>query len=159
MKTKTKILLLLTLGLAVSALFSMILVDRKLQPTIDTNNDGRPDEWFSFDAWGRLVSVQKDRNKDGTVDYKENYQDGLLKSLYVDMDKNGVFEVMAEYNEDEVISQFHRDRDQNGSYERLIHYDPQTRLPIRWEQDTDGDGVYDAFGDQGEKWVIPDILK
>ncbi len=156
MKKRTKVTLIVLLALAVGMLGIMIFIDRQLKPTLDTNNDGKPDEWYQFDIYGRLVSISKDRNKDGTVDHIERFKKGKLKKIRVDMDKNGVFEVMAVFNDDEIMFQFYRDINQDGIYERLIHYDPATRLPVSWEQDTNGDGKFDTSGKRGEKWEIPE---
>ena len=86
----------------------------------DTNGDGQPDVWRTYDHHGQLSEVAIDTNYDGRVDSREFYEQGAL--------------VRRE-----------SDRDFNDRVDLVQEFDPVTRQPIRTVADVDSDGVADLL--------------
>ena len=126
------VLLILVLA-AIGGLAALVIQDR-LHPTIDKNGDGKPDEWFTYNLKGELVSLKKDRNFDGKIDYIESYKNGKISVLMVDMNGNGVFEAILHYDDQGRMETLERDLDDDGKIDRIIHYDPVSQLQT-WTED------------------------
>jgi hypothetical protein len=126
-------------GFLVLIIFAVLIglavyfVNDKLHPTIDKNNDGKPDEWFAYNIWGELVSLKKDRNYDGKVDHIEEYVNGKISIMRVDMNDNGIFETIMRYDSQGRMLSLERDIDEDGKMDRVQKYDPITQVQLLGE--------------------------
>jgi hypothetical protein len=146
MSKSTKSIIFLVFLILAAAAVGLMGYD-KLHPTIDKNNDGKPDEFFVYNLKGELVSLEKDRNFDGRIDHVEKYRYGKIVSLAVDMNNNGIFEVKTNFDENGLQETMERDLDEDGKADRIVHYDPKTQVQEWYEEDTDHDGVMDKRTD------------
>lgn len=142
MSRAARIGLLTFIAAALSVLGYLIAVDR-MNPAIDKDGDGRFDEWFHYDLRGRLVALEKDRNHDGKIDHREQFEDGMIATSQTDMDNNGVFEVNGAYDDVGRLIEMGRDRDQDGTIDRLTRMDPESQKQLWYHEDSDGDGKMD----------------
>ena len=116
-----------TVVVAIIAVLAVLIVHDRLNPTIDRNNDGKPDEWYEYNLKGELVWLMKDRNFDGKIDLIEYYKNGKISVLMEDMNRYGVFDAIIRYDDKGRMITLERDTDKDGKIDRIIHYDPETQ--------------------------------
>ncbi|GLR14743.1 hypothetical protein GCM10007907_35330 [Chitinimonas prasina] len=132
---------------------------------IDFNRDGVLEEKWSFSG-AALQKVERDRNRDGKMDYASDYdRRGMIDASEQDDDFNGTLETRARYEEGSIVSS---ERDIDGDsffeYKEFFEHDvlarteilhPNTGLPRKIvyyvklrmdyvELDTNGDGTMDT---------------
>ncbi|MCZ7585382.1 MAG: hypothetical protein M5R36_19720 [Deltaproteobacteria bacterium] len=117
MKLATR-LIILVLFIAAAATLVLFIAKDKMNPTIDRNNDGKPDVWTHYNWSNEITALEKDRNYDGTVDHKEVFKNGKIDELVVDMNNDGIFEVRSTYDANGKIATMERDLNNDGRYER-----------------------------------------
>lgn len=73
--------------------------ERKNTQQLDTNNDGKIDEWVRIYEASSRKSVEKDTNFDGKVDLIEFYDSrGSLEYKYIDTNNDGKMDIDETYN-------------------------------------------------------------
>ena len=125
-----------TAAVAVIVVLAALIVQDRLHPTIDKNNDGKPDEWYEYNLKGELVWLKKDRNFDGKIDLIEYYKNGNISVLMEDMNRYGVFDAIIRYDDQGRMITLERDLDKDGKMDRIIHFDPETQRQIGAENIT-----------------------
>lgn len=135
-----RLVLLLVFMVALIALGVLIARD-KMNPMLDQNGDGKPDEWYRYTFGGDLVSLEKDRNYDGSVDHREAFTGGIISESMTDMNNNGTFEIRGKYDEKGRLVRLDRDMNEDGRYDRFTTIDAETEKQLYTETDQDGDGV------------------
>ena len=118
----------------------------------DKDGDGRTDEWLQVNLKRQKVEFRKDKNRDGTVDYIEKYDDGVLVKMMADFDYNGTFEIVSHYDpETRKLTLLERDTNDDGKPDRKTLYEKGTGRPLTIVLDRDFDGQYDEEYDKGVK--------
>ncbi len=113
----------------------------------DTDGDGIPDRIAHLDLDGKLLRLEIDRNHDGRMDMFQYYKKGMLFCLERDVDGDG------RVDERDTLESGNRTRheklDGDGRVLSVICFDDHER-PIRWQQDTTGEGRIDTIYHNGE---------
>lgn len=89
--------------------------------TVDTNADGRPDEWQAFKK-DCLEWVEKDRNHDQQVDLKIYYTEGEQQRLIKDENHNGYFEITQRFDRPPWKAVVEVDADENKVPEAILFH-------------------------------------
>ena len=71
---------------------------RLLRAEEDTNGDGKPDRWETYDD-GKLKAVEFDENGDGIRDRRLTYESSLVVSIETEPDANGHYTKRARSGE------------------------------------------------------------
>jgi antitoxin component YwqK of YwqJK toxin-antitoxin module len=108
----------------------------------DTNGDGEPDRWITYEN-ERGSRMEVDRNFDGTPDAFYVYANGTLIYEEQDTDGDGKIDRRVEFV-DRHRSVELEDRDHDGKLESQTFYDKK-EIPVRTEQDTNGDSKTDVW--------------
>jgi hypothetical protein len=117
--------------------------------TMDDNNDGKPDQWYTLEK-GVLLTYKADRNFDGLIDYRAEFaEDDRLSYEEFDFNYDGEMDDFYFFEEgvltrQEIDTNFDRQIDmwiylQRGMYVKRI------------ERDTDFDGRIDRVKDYEKK--------
>jgi hypothetical protein len=116
---------------------------------IDTNNDGKPDQWVRVDSEG-VTSIETDRDFDGEVEY------------FLKFDKEGdkIYEEL-DFNNDGLMDDYYfykngalKRREIDSNYDQKIDiwvYIVEGAYIEKYERDTDYDGTVDVVEDYGEE--------
>jgi hypothetical protein len=111
--------------------------------TYDTNKDGKVDAWSRMDGT-RLVSMEIDRNFDGTVDRWEYYlADGALEKVGFSRANDGKADAWAYQGDDGRVARIDVSTRRDGKVNRLEFYEGGKM--VRSEEDTNGDGKPDKW--------------
>ncbi|MCC6159255.1 MAG: hypothetical protein IT350_14490 [Deltaproteobacteria bacterium] len=142
--TNPKRLLLLLVFMAALIALGVLIARDKMNPMLDQNGDGKPDEWYRYTFGGELVSLEKDRNYDGTVDHRESFVGGVIAESMTDMNNDGNSEIRGKYDEKGRLIRLDRDLNEDGRYDRFTTIDAETEKQLYSESDQDGDGEPDT---------------
>jgi len=119
------------------------------QRTMDDNNDGKADQWYTIEH-GVLLEYRADRNFDGLVDYKAEFLDSD-KRLYEEFDFNYDGEMDDFYYfEEGNLSRQEIDTNFDGQIDMWI-YLHEGMYVRRIERDLDFDGKVDRVTDYDKK--------
>jgi len=111
--------------------------------TYDTNKDGKVDAWSRMDGT-RLVSMEIDRNFDGTIDRWEYYSaDGALEKVGFSRANDGRVDAWAYQGADGRVARIEVSTSRDGKVNRLEFYEGGEM--VRSEEDTNGDGKPDKW--------------
>jgi hypothetical protein len=113
---------------------------------MDTNGDGKADQWFEMEGT-RLLSMRSDRNNDGRVDYMVRYSargtpeyeeydfnyDGKMDDFYfylggvlirqeVDANFDGKVDLWVYLHRGIYIERYEQDTDFDGRKDRVVNY-------------------------------------
>ena len=108
----------------------------------DTNHDGEPDRWITYEN-EKGSRMEVDRDFDGTPDAFYVYADETLSYEEHDTNGDGKIDRRVEF-EDRHRSIEREDRDHDGKLEFQTFYNKK-EVPVRTEQDTNGDGKTDVW--------------
>ena len=125
------------------ALYS--LTDR----TTDGNKDGRPDVWYVLNG-NVVVEYRSDRNFDGAVDHRSEYDDsGLISFEEYDLNYDGQMDDFYFYSRGELVRQ---EIDSNYDYIVDIWIHLYQGIYVRKvERDKDYDGTVDWVKDYDQR--------
>ncbi|GEM_PF-1658357 len=104
---------------------------------IDYDGDGRLEEQWTY-VDDRISKSEMDLNQDGVFDSVTEYDHlGLIEYARDDLDFNGTFDTEYHYEDGQIIL-FSMDRDENGFFEYTEKYlDNGNREIIYWNQNTE----------------------
>jgi hypothetical protein len=106
----------------------------------DSNKDGKPDKWYSYDN-GFITFEKDDLNFDGVVDYIAQFdQNGRKKSEELDNNFDGEMDTFYYYENGKATLET-IDSNYDGKLDIWIHLNGP--YVLRYEEDTDFDGVVD----------------
>jgi hypothetical protein len=115
------------------------------QKAIDTNNDGKPDQWEERDG-GRLISIKADRDFNGTIDYIVSFNDNGEKKLEeIDFNYDGNMDDYYFYSNGVL-----KRREIDSNYDQKVDiwvYLTKGIYVTKFERDTDFDGEIDLIRD------------
>jgi hypothetical protein len=114
---------------------------------VDSNNDGRADQWFEITE-GRIEKVSMDRNFDSFIDLTVEY-DLQHRKIYEELDFNhdGEMDDFCFFEEGKLIRQ-EIDSNFDGMIDVWVYLDG---LYIhKYEMDSDFDGMIDVIKDYGQ---------
>jgi hypothetical protein len=156
-------------GLAVLAALVVVLLILAFRPanhqpvvyTEDSNGDGKPDSWTSFDNQGHLLRFEKDKNHDGNIDWRDLYvyneqaRKELIAGNEADLDTNGTFETVAVYDNQGRLTQIARDRNDDGKADIVSLFDDPNKPPVKIIRDDDFDGKFELVIPRTDKPAAP----
>ncbi len=124
-------------------------VAETIQRSIDDNNDGKPDQWYTMNS-GVMLAYEADRNFDGLVDHKAEFLDGD-RLLYEEFDFNydGQMDDFY-YFEEGLLARQEIDTNFDGQIDMWIYLDKGVYIR-RIERDLDFDGKVDRVKDYEKK--------
>jgi hypothetical protein len=108
----------------------------------DTNRDGRPDLWQSYDLHGALVHVSVDSNHDGRSDVQESYDNGRLVRRESDRNFDDQIDLIDEFDA------------ATGAHTRSVvdaNFDGRADLLVLF---ADGKPVFSAWVDPGRDTTV-----
>ncbi len=134
------------------AVFSVIFVfglwagDRKFMYTTDSNDDGKPDQWYNMQD-GKITYIEMDRNYDGKVDYKAEYnKDGKMETEEMDYNYDGKMDDFYYYDDDGILAREEIDSNFDGKIDIWIYLYKGIYIK-KYEKDTNFDGKIDVVKD------------
>jgi hypothetical protein len=114
---------------------------------VDSNQDGRPDQWYEADD-GRILSASQDRNYDGQVDYLVEYdRDGRKIREELDFNFDGRMDDFCFFEKGALIRQ---EIDSNFDQRIDIWVFLEGLYIRRYEMDRDFNGQVDVVKDYGQ---------
>ena len=120
--------------------------DNPAMYTADSNNDGKPDQWYSMEN-DAVKYLEMDRNYDGKVDYIADYgEDGKLIKEELDFNYDGKMDDFYYYNEDGVLSREEIDSNFDGKPDIWIYLYKGIYIK-KYEKDKNFDGRVDIVKD------------
>ncbi|TDJ52334.1 MAG: hypothetical protein E2O44_00740, partial [Nitrospina sp.] len=118
---------------------------------IDSDFDGKIDQWQYRTAEGKKIKVEYDRDGDGTVEHVEFFRgDNQLERA--EFYSDGKINQTQFYSESGKILRVERDSDQDGRVDWWEFFDTAEKI-VRVEADQKGDGRVDFwqfFNDEGK---------
>jgi hypothetical protein len=126
--------------------------DRLLKVEYDKNGDGKIDQIDIFDGSEKPVRVELDRDFDGTLDQVQHYSKGfILKYIEKDSKFSGLIDWREVYGPDNKVARLETDENQDGKKDVFQYFSAEGHME-RVEYDTSYDGKIDRwefFGDDG----------
>ena len=122
----------------------------------DTDNDGIPDLWVWADENGNMTRLEKDKNADGKVDWREffGYDEGrrqeVRQRIEADMDYDGRFETTLRFDAKGQLQRLERDRNGDDKLDMILRYDDPAKPPSKTERDDDFDGEFEWQTERGK---------
>ncbi len=120
--------------------------DQKFMYTADSNDDGKPDQWYNMQN-NMVTYIEMDRNYDGEVDYKAEYNDeGKMETEEMDFNFDGKMDDFYYYDEEGILAREEIDSNFDGKVDVWIYLYKGIYIK-KYEKDTNFDGKIDVVKD------------
>ena len=121
---------------------------------IDSDFNGKFDQWHHKSKEGKIIKIQFDKNEDGKVDQVDKYNSNE-KPFQVELDKNydGNLDQIQHYNEKFILTHIEKDSNNSGQIDWREFYS-RNGIIARIESDENKDGKFDVYQYFSSKGVV-----
>lgn len=109
---------------------------------LDRDGDECIDQIIAMDDLGQPAESRHDLDGDGSLETRQQYENGAVCARWTDADGDGTPEAQVLFEQGMAVLE-RRDTTGDGRYDMVVRFDQGT--PVRREEDTDADGRMDRF--------------